>query len=155
MKKLALIITILTIVAVFGFAQEAITATGSNTSQASNGAAMNQYDFLLNPAYVGQLEAETLFFALDSSGWAQQFGADYFTGMRAGWTVSENLGFILDYQTNSSLASKEVGGEDTEATDDDYQNITLTYNTYDQATGRYATITEDVDDELKKQQYSA
>ncbi len=150
MKRI-LFLLILTMCLTFAvFSQEVITTTGSNTNISSYGNSMNQYDYLMNPAYAGLLEGMTLFFALDNSG--QQFGADdplQIEGLRAGWAVSDTLGFMMDYRTWTDIDISEVGGEDTEKTEDDFQNIELTYDTYNQATGRYDFIYEDVFDNIK------
>ncbi len=150
MKRILFLLVIIMCFTLAAFSQEVITTTGSNTNISSYGNSMNQYDYLLNPAYIDQMEARTLFFALDNSG--QQFGSDnphLIQGLRAGWAMSDTLGFMMDYKTSTNIDISEVGGEDTEKTEDDFQNIELTYDTYNQATGRYDFIYEDVNDNIK------
>ncbi|MDC7225404.1 MAG: hypothetical protein PQJ61_01420 [Spirochaetales bacterium] len=142
MKKSLSLISIILLCTSALFAQESITPEGSNTFQSSNGTVRNAYDYLLDPAYVDMMEGETLFFALDNSG--DQFGTDYFNGFRAGWAVDENLGFIINYRTDSYMIDKNLG-DGTDST----ENITYDYTGYDQATGQYTTITETVNDELE------
>ena len=151
MKKSLFLILCILCLTVSAFAQEAIAPDGSNTNSISYGNSYNQYDYLLNPAFIGMLEGNTLFFALDNSG--TQFGAAPtigIEGFRAGWAVNDGLGLMMDYRTWTNTDIAEVGGEDTpDNAEDDYQNIELDYTGYDQATGRYATITEDVNQNLK------
>lgn len=112
---------------------ELINFTASDQYLSTAGFEMNAYDWLLNPVYYGLLDTSTLFFAFDAS--AQQLGATTAgNGFRGGYAwIMPGFSplFMLDYRTTASGSSQ-----------DETQNVQLSYSGYDLASGGYATITE-------------
>ena len=139
MKRFLVLILVLGLAVSAAFAQEAIVLVGSNQNQTTLGFEMNEYDYLIDPLYVGMLSDPWLFFALDAD--VNQLGANIVgDGIRAGWALGGPMTPVLlgNYLTNmTNLDSAEV--ED---------NVEIDRTGYDIATGQYATITETVNEDI-------
>lgn len=140
MKKLTVLFLCITCFLFPVAAQETIVLNGSNQNITTMGFEMNEYDYLLNPLYFGELTDPWVFFALDNSG--VQFAEDLVSsGFRAGWAPGGEMTpvFMGNYRTVMSQL-------DTAREED---NIEYDSTGYDSTTGLYATITETVDEGLK------
>lgn len=129
------------LIVAMGVAQETIVMTGSNQSQTTLGFEMNEYDYLISPVYLRKLDASWFFFALDNN--VNQLAANTVgNGFRAGWAPGGALTPVLlaNYRTSMNTL------DSTTPTD----NIETTRTGYDTATGTYATISESVNEDAKR-----
>jgi hypothetical protein len=142
MKRILLLITFLGFAATALCAQETLSLAGSNQNQTTLGFELNEYDYLINPLYLGRLVDPWLFFALDDD--VNQLGADIAgNGLRAGWAPGGEMTpvFLADYLTDMDTLERV----------DPEENVEITRTGYDIATGQYATIVEAVSEDIKRE----
>lgn len=144
MKTLVMMFFFVAIVLFPAVGQETIELYGSNQNQTTLSFETNEYDYLINPLYLGMLDYPWLFFALDND--VNQLAASIVgDGFRAGWAPGGAMTpvFLANYRTsmfNLDSAAPE-------------NNVEITREGYDTATGRYATIEEDVDENTVRNEH--
>ena len=136
MKRFIIVILVLVLSASVLAADDLIDPGPSNQRVSTMGFERNELDYLIDPLGAALfMESPTLFFALD--GWAGQFGADLIgNGFRGGWGGAlGGLGAtaVVNYINRGDYFSEPAA-----------ENTTYDYQTYDDVTGEYATIIEDV-----------
>ena len=144
MKRLLVLFLVLGVTATATYSQEQIALTGSNQNQTTLGFEMNEYDYLINPLYLGMLSDPWLFFALDND--VNQLGANIVgDGFRVGWAPGGTMTpvFLTNYRT--SMFNLDAA--------DPENNVEITRTGYDTATGQYATITETVNEDIKRNEH--
>ena len=140
MKRLLVVFLVLAVAATAAYSQEQIALAGSNQNQTTRGFEMNEYDYLINPLYVGMLSDPWLFFALDDA--VNQLGANIVgNGFRVGWALGGAMTpvFLTNYRTSINLDAADPA-----------DNVEITRTGYDTASGQYATITETVTEDVKR-----
>ena len=140
MKKSILLGILVLAVVLNGFSNELISLDGSNQYKTTVGFEMNEYDYLINPLYIHLLSSPWYFFGLDGD--VTQLANNIIgDGMAAGMALGGAMTpvFLVNYSTTSYLSAAEEGEE----------NISLSYDTYDQATGTYALVTESIEKNTK------
>ena len=125
-------------------AQETIALDGSNQNQTTLGFELNEYDYLINPLYLGMLDNPWLFFALDND--VNQLAANIVgDGFRAGWALGGAMTPVLLANYRTSMFNLDSAAPEN--------NVEITREGYDTATGRYATIEESVAEDIVRNEH--
>ena len=139
MKKLVIIFMCSICLVSAAYTQETVVLWGSNQNITTLGFEMNEYDYLIDPFSFSLLSDPWIFFALDSS--VAQLAADIVgDGFRFGWAPGGRMTpvFLFNYYTNMTQLDSAREAD----------NIEFTRTGYDTTTGLYASIVEDVNQDL-------
>jgi hypothetical protein len=134
-RRLILLASLLFILIPMMASAQLISFSGSNQYISTLGFETNAFDWMLNPLDFGKLQSSTLAFSLDGAG--DQFGVG-----TAGYGIRGGYAWLMDGFSPILFMDYKTTAQST--TESETDNTSVAHSGYDEASGRYGTVTQSV-----------